>query len=223
MKTWLSIIALASCLLVSTSEARGAPPVADLLHELVEAELPAGWGVVDLRPPARLRVSSDSSLALELSGPIRAGKTSAVLLVSRGDRIVARHVFSVDLAPLRSVLVARRPLEKGETVRPGDLELVERPVLDGIELPAEIFTGVRVLRPLAAREVVARGALAQPPPVAGGTTVRVVVAVGSVEIATSGVLTRPTRLGDLALVRTERKVLRGRLVGPTLFVVEGDR
>jgi flagella basal body P-ring formation protein FlgA len=182
----------------------------------VEASLPADLAVVDMELPRSL-AKANGDVSVNWTSPPRVGWVSVQMQV--GSK---KGYARVQLAKVRSVAVAKRPLLKGAKVGAGDVAIEARGVADhdGLEtLPV----GAEIVRDVPAGELVREADVARPAPLARGTKVLVVVRRGGISVSTSGQLERPARPGDETQVRLAAgRLLAGRLTDSATVVVEGE-
>jgi len=198
-----------------TSAPAWATSVEDVVADKVRALLPAHLGLVAVELPAT--APHDGPVAIEWRGAPRAGRSSVLVSVA-GRKLWAR----VTLAPLKDVAVARRPLPAGATVTPADVTVERRAAVGSAP---QLTVGATVKRDVAAGAAIAPADVELGPPEPRGQPLRIVARAGGVEVAVAGQLEQPARIGEPAVARLAdgSRLVRGRLAGPGVFVVENDR
>jgi flagella basal body P-ring formation protein FlgA len=125
----------------------------------------------------------------------------------------------VELAVYRPVLVASRPLGRGESLGPGDLNLVS---LDVTRIHGEYLTqvdaalGLELRRPLAQESPLLADDLLQPLLIRRGEAVNVSAAGSAVAVSMPGIALTDGRRGEQIRVRNQSssRVVQGRVVAP---------
>jgi len=207
----LKLLAILTALLIG--DVAYAASIADEVATQVRGVLPPGLALVQVSVPSGTRPATDG-LAILWRGAPRAGAQS-VQVQNGHDRLWARVV----LAPVATVLVARRKLAIGDTIQPGDLAREERPVEGsrGMRIDPRYLDGAKVARAMAPGAVLDGGDLVMPPPVPRGTPMRVVIEVGGARVTARGVLERAAHIGERSSVRLEGagRLIDGEVVDPT--------
>jgi flagellar basal body P-ring formation protein FlgA len=165
-------------------------------------------------------------VASELSFDPRSRRLSATVWVgtSSTDRNAAVRVTgtAVDLV---EVAVLARGLDRGETVRPGDVNVERRPregvpgeaLLDGSPLPGRVAR-----RSLSAGTLVRSGDLARPDVVAKGDTVTVLYEAPGMTLSLRGKASEAGALGDtISILGASKKILQAVVTGPGRVSVNG--
>jgi flagella basal body P-ring formation protein FlgA len=197
-----------------------ADPLEDRVADQIRGTIPAELALVSLTIAAPASVRAAAAAAgptIVWRGAARAG--IATVGVNAGPhRLWAR----VELRAVAQVVVARRALRAMAVVNAGDLAVEGRPVEPGQGLTVDpaFLVGASVARDVPAGTVVRGTDLVLPAPIARGTEVKIVVPVGpNARITTSGVLERAARPGEATAARLDGRLIPGRLVDATTFVV----
>jgi flagellar basal body P-ring formation protein FlgA len=156
-------------------------------------------------------------VASELSFDPRSRRLSATVWVgtSSTDRNAAVRVTgtAVDLV---EVAVLARGLDRGETVRPGDVNVERRP-RDGVPVPGRVAR-----RSLSAGTLVRSGDLARPDVVAKGDTVTVLYEAPGMTLSLRGKASEAGALGDtISILGASKKILQAVVTGPGRVSVNG--
>ncbi len=207
----VAVLAGSSTAVAQTEQAHG--QVAQRIRET----LPSDLSLAQLTIPRRLdaAISDGAGISLRWRRVPRPGRSSILVTARAKDGAAVRAWVSMQLWQKRRVLVAARNLDSAGVIRPGDLTLESQPVSrgQGWQLTPDALVGNRVLQTVAKGTVIGDEHVALPPPIARGTSIRVVVRRHGVEVATSGTLERSARLGEVAPIRiaSGRRVVRARL------------
>lgn len=196
------------------------------VEKAVRATLPEGLGIAELSLPGTARLPADATVALSWPYAPAPGLSSVQVVLSRKGREIGRTWARLRLATLRRVVVAARPLEVGQPVVAGDLEVAERPVArpDGLEVSPEVLLGRQVAQPVAAGAVVHATDVVMPAPLPRGTEVQVVFEHPAFRITAPGSLERATRVGEdtVARIAGGSSVVKGRLTSARRLTVQGS-
>ena len=150
--------------------------------------------------------------ALDLSYDPRSRRVAG--LVSLGERQASLRVSGVVLE-MREVALLARNLDRGESVKEGDLTLERRP-RDAVPADAGAVVGEVAQHTLAAGAVLRISDTAPPELVARGETVTIVYETPSVSLAMRGLANQGGRLGAVVNVvnTASQKVLQATVIGP---------
>lgn len=219
----LALAVFTTALFDSTARA-SAPTGLDRLMDEVRTDLGPELALVSVRP--HRPVAADAhEVSIQWNGVPRAGAQSVAITVIGRDGAAAKSWAEVRLARRALALVAARPLRAGETAEVGAIvrEWTTAPSGAALEVdPAEV-ADAKVLRDLARGEVLGPKDVELAPPLARGAVLRVIVEVGTVRVASEGVLERGARAGQEAIARLKatNRLVRGTLVDRETLVVRG--
>lgn len=176
-------------------------------------------------PPTAVEVPALSDFAVDGPAEVRLsthprekflGRVPVTVALRSGDRELKRGVVTVAVRVEQPVLVAARPIRRGERLGPRDVRVERR---DAAELPAgwlgdaEAVRGRRARRSLRAGEPLAAASLESAPLVERGQVVRLALRRGSLRIEAAGEARADGRAGDWIKVvnRDSRRELVGRV------------
>lgn len=192
------------CALAGTA---GAAPLSEVVRD--KLEVPAGLGVVEVT--AKDDVAPET-VAIEPPTEIHVGRQSVRVYV-KGRSMWVPVLFG----KLAHVAVAQHDLAIGDVIADADVRYEDRAVANYAGEVEAI--GSKVVKPIAAGGVVAKGAVVQPPPVARGTTVSVEARRGAVKIHGTGTLELAARVGGSASVRMGTQIVHGTLLASNVVSV----
>ena len=148
-----------------------------------------------------------------------------LLTASQDGEVLRRAFVKLTLVAIRDVLVAQRPLAKGDVITADDLALEPRISARGIALMPEALVGAPVLADVDTGAPISAASVGLPAPIARGTSIKVVSVAGAVKVTAQARLETTARPGEEAsarIIRT-RQVVRGRLIDEhTLTIEEGS-
>jgi flagella basal body P-ring formation protein FlgA len=188
--------------------------------------MPADLAVTNVTVPPSLPWPRGAVASVEWRSAPRAGKMSVRVAVYQKEKIVGQGWVQLDIAPMRDVIVAKRPIRAGDPVADGDIAVERRPSTEAgaWEVEPAVLVGSPATRDIRAGEIITKLIVAGPPPIARGSGVDVVAKRGGVIISTRGTLERSARPGEATAARTASGLLvKGRLTDAHTLVVEGDR
>jgi flagella basal body P-ring formation protein FlgA len=171
-----------------------------------------------------VRLQKGTGVSVRWDRPPHPGKSwITVWLRPPGKTEDRAMLVRIDLAERQSVVVVRRTVAAGNPISADDLAPAFRAVDGALEVSPEAIAGAVARIELSPGHVVRAGDVELPPPVARGTMVTVRVQSPGVSVSASGRLEQTARPGEEVAVRVEAtlRVLQGRLVGPSLVLVEG--
>lgn len=188
-------------------------------REQLERALPPHLALVELEVPKHL--AKDLELTASFRGVPRAGRSSVSLIAVDAAGKQTKSWANVKLAYRSTEWVAKSDLSEGTVVSIANSE--PREVFSDKEVPA-LQLGLPLLREKKAGETISARDLLLPPPLPRGTQLTVIVNVGAVEVAVTGSLERPARVGEIAFARisTAHRLIRGRLADRGTLMVEGS-
>jgi len=227
-----SLVLALSCWALLPVAASAAPQEAALrraIERFVLENAPAPPAALDVPPLADFVLGAeavgDGEIEIELSVNPRErfqGTVPVTVALRSGGRELKRGVVTVGVRIPRSVLVAARPIRRGERLGARDVrveardlgELEGRPFEDWLG-SAEALLGRRARRSLRAGEPIAAAWLESAPLVERGQTVRIELERGALRIEAAGEARADGREGEWVEVlnRDSRRKLVGR-VGP---------
>ncbi|HEX4456481.1 MAG TPA: flagellar basal body P-ring formation chaperone FlgA [Polyangia bacterium] len=189
----------------------------------VRGSLPAELVLVALHAPMNWKLADSDALAVEWRTPPHVGNVTVQLTLDGADGSHRVGWATVQLRGLRSVLVTKRPLMKGESLQAEDLGLESRPVADGegVAIEPTVLAGAPLLRDVPAGAVIGAADIVMPAPVARGAELTVLVKHGPLTISTRGTVERSARPGEKSAARVDdgHRIVYGRLLdGDTLLV-----
>lgn len=199
--------------------------IEDRVSEIASASLPPELAIVSVSL-SRSIAAADSEGAT-VSVDWRRSPSAGIVPVKvtvRAPRHKPRTGWArLSLARREAVVVAARPLTAGHFITAGDLEVTLAPKpKHAIGTSAEAMIGMRVLANVAGGAPILTTYVAEPPPVARGTNVTIVIERGRLRVDTRGITETAARVGTSVPVRLagSRRVIRGRLVDRNRVTVE---
>jgi len=213
---------------------QGVQPPTDTLESAVrsfiQARIPDLNGEIDVALNRRidlLREVAQSGVGqptfeVHERDPIRLGLVGLeVDIYQAGQRVKTLPVVAqVEL--LRQVLVARRPINRGQTVSQRDLRVEKRRFdsLDGVGLSdTELAIGYEATRFIPEGDMLTARALKEQPLIRRGETVKILISGGGVQITTLGKAQKEGALGDVIPVakngsHRKRDIIDAMVTGP---------
>lgn len=209
----------AVALAITSGEARGGNAEAIAL-EAAAASLPKTLGALSVTLPeaiAKTELTSDQ-LRIEWRRAPRAGMVNVKFVIT-SNGVRKESWGRVEIGERVKVLVAKRALKNGQTIATGDLALSRRTVKrnNGWRLLPSALRGSRILADVAEGSIIDDTMLEAPTPLPRGHQIKIEISTGRLRVATSGVLERQARPGELTTIRlTEnRRTVRVRLLSAT--------
>ena len=153
------------------------------------------------------------------------GGTSLSLIVRVDDQVKRNQTVQVEVEALAEMVIATRPLDRGEVIAPSDLVLARRDLthirgrfLKGIEEAV----GLRVKNAVRANSPVCGDYLERVPVVTSGQIVTIVVESDAVRITASGKAKGSGAVGDIIMVQnlSSQKEIAARVVDATTVRVD---
>ena len=219
-----SVSALLALAMSAAPADTGRVVVPPALEAGLRAAVAAVWNV----DPARVHI--DWGRGLRLAG---LPDSAVIALKGRGDRgwfvadLSGSRALTVRAGVTRSVWVARRTLETGSTLGPGDLVRDERVIWGPpVELVLESLVGRELKRGFPAGGEIDPAALAAPTAVRAGQTVWLTYTRGAVRLRVEAIAAGPARLGEIvrATDRDRGVALQGIMTCPgTAQLVDAGR
>lgn len=155
------------------------------------------------------------------------GLTSLVVDVHQGNRLIQSIPLVVQVSLVRPTVVARRAINQGAEIQPGDVEVapLRYTSLSRLgETDAARVVGQRAKRLIRAGTTIEAGMLEQVPLVVRGQLVSIASIAGGVRVVTSGKATGEGLLGEVVTVRPtdDRRIeLNAVVVGPGQVQIGG--
>lgn len=171
-------------------------------------------GQLDAGEPRALKAGRLVSLELSSRGrPVGWVTVKATIAHKKTQR---DHWLRAEVQALAPTLVARRALDRGQTLAEGDLRLTLMPLAEDRLDAFEPALGASLRWPVAAGELVSRRALEKPDAVTRGMNVQVIVSQPGFVLKAPAEAMDAGALGDTVNVRltANRKVMRGVVTGP---------
>jgi len=192
--------------------------------EQLEPDLPRDLLIGEVSVPATFVPGEDDEVRAKWRRTPTEGNAFALVELVRGDVVQRRAFVRVQLVAVHEVLVAQRELAEGDVVTAQDIALEPRIGKDGIALAPVSLVGSSVLADIELGQLIDARNLELPPPVARGSSVKVVIRIGGARIESHGRLEDTARPGERVRVRVKatRKVVRGLLLDPKTVEMEGE-
>jgi flagella basal body P-ring formation protein FlgA len=200
------------------------PP--DSLGALVDAFLSSqdrrqgeSWKWELVRSPAEIRVPvAPHTLEVEYSGNRRKGKVDLNLAIRSGKRILRNLPLTVNLRVEEPVLVARRPIARGETIDSSNTAVEMR---ETTQMSDQAMPDPLALRGHLAKSTITEGRIvtpllvAVPPVVRRGQEAELVYANGNVSITAAAVCRQDGIPGQVIMAKNlaNHKLIRVRVTG----------
>jgi flagellar basal body P-ring formation protein FlgA len=166
----------------------------------VRAEIKRLGGLTDQQLPA-------GEIVYEVIAPQQWegwGKTSLALVIRVNDQVVRNLPLQVDVAGWRDILIAARPMERGEVLRPQDVALERRDMatVRGIPLlsPDEV-TGKRLRNAIRQGAVLHANGLEKVMLITAGQQVTIMLESDVLRLTATGKTKGAGALGDMILVQ----------------------
>lgn len=171
-------------------------------------------GELDAGEPRALKNGRLVSLELSSKGrPVGWVTVKATIAHKKTQR---DHWLRAEVKALAPTLVARRAIERGQTLAEGDLRLTLMPLTEDRLEAFEPALGASLRWPVAAGEAISRRALDKPDAVTRGMSVQVIVSQPGFVIKAPAEAMDAGALGEEVSVRlgSNRRVMRGVVTGP---------
>ncbi len=196
----------------------------------IQARMPDLDGEIDVALNRRidlLREVAESgagrpSFQVHERDPIRLGLVGLEVDIYQGGQRVKTLPVVAQVELLRPVLVARRPINRGQTVSQRDLRVEKRRFdsLEGIGLSEmELAVGYEATRFIPEGDMLSVRALKEPPLIRRGATVKILISGGGVQITALGKAQKEGALGDVIPVakngsHRKRDIIDAMVTGP---------
>jgi flagella basal body P-ring formation protein FlgA len=198
-----------------------APPaaLASRVHEAVAAQWQLPASAVELAWSSALSWRAEDADAPFRLGAVGHDGWAALTIAPRG---AAPRALRVRVGTVAPVAVAARPLAAGRLLSAEDMRW-EQQVMWGAPVPASsrVAEGWEVRRALATGEPLRGVAVAPPPGVARGATLRVVWARNGVAIEMEAVALTAARVGETVQAKTATGRISARMTAPGEARIEG--
>jgi flagella basal body P-ring formation protein FlgA len=171
-------------------------------------------GALDAGEPRALKTGRLVNLELSSRGrPVGWVTVKATIAHKKTQR---DHWLRAEVQALAPTLVARRALDRGQTLGEGDLRMTLMPLAEDRLDAFEPALGASLRWPIAAGELVSRRALEKPDAVTRGMNVQVIVNQPGFVLKAPAEAMDAGAVGDPVSVRlsSNRKVMRGVVTGP---------
>ncbi len=209
------------------------PPTDSLeaaVRSFIEARIPDLNGEIDVALNRRIDLlrevaqsgAGQPSFEVHERDPIRLGLVGLEVDVYQGGQRVKTLPVVAQVELLRPVLVARRPINRGQTVSQRDLRVEKRRFdsLDGVGLSdMELAIGYEATRFIPEGDMLTARALKEQPLIRRGETVKILIGGGGVQITTLGKAQKEGALGDVIPVakngsHRKRDIIDAMVTGP---------
>ncbi|MCR9162739.1 MAG: flagellar basal body P-ring formation chaperone FlgA [Nannocystaceae bacterium] len=192
--------------------------------EQLEPDLPTNLLIGEVSVPATFVPGEDDEVRAKWRRVPKEGNAFALVELERNGLVQRRAFVRIKLVAVHEVLVAQRELAEGDVISEGDIALEPRIGDDGIALSPVSLVGSTVLEDVEFGQLMNAANLELPPPVARGSSVKVVVRVGGARIESHGRLEVTARPGEQVRVRVRatRKVVKGLLVNAKTVEMESE-
>lgn len=185
------------------------------VRQVVERQLPDALHLLDLDVPSAMkrRYPRYRHVSLRWRSAPKKGRTLVQLSLRSKRGKVRKSWARLELVEMGEVLVPTVDLRAGQEIEPGQLIAERKPLRTGdeVQLTPSSLVGSAVLADVRAGQPLLRSKVELPMPLSRGSSVKVIVRMGRIEVATTGQLESRSVPGEVVRVRVAGRVLRGRL------------